>query len=192
MNSVFSCRRQVNVKRNGFPICSNFCQKKAIWKFLTIGKVSCLLNFLERVRELLLQTASKNRKKVLNKRMVLWDKEFVVMEPSLWKWHFISKPGGDYLRLFVNYLKLFVFSKIIWIICGLFVEKCSIFSSRLFEIIWNSGLFALFQIILDYCKLFVDYLWIIWNMDYLWIIWNMDYECPLRYHRYRNGHHSWG
>ena len=40
----------------------------------------------------------------------------------------ISKPGGDYLRLFVNYFKLFVFSKIIWIICGLFVSKCSVFS----------------------------------------------------------------
>ena len=28
--------------------------------------------------------------------------------------------SGDYLRLFVDYLKLFVFSKIIWIVCGLF------------------------------------------------------------------------
>ena len=37
-------------------------------------------------------------------------------------------PGGDYLQLFVNYLKLFVFSKIIGIICGLFVQKCSVFS----------------------------------------------------------------
>ena len=40
----------------------------------------------------------------------------------------ISKPGGDHLLVFVDYLKLFVFSKIIWIICGLFVEKCSVFS----------------------------------------------------------------
>ena len=48
------------------------------------------------------------------------------------------------------------FSKIIWIICGLFVKKCSIFPSRLFGINWNRALFALFEIILDFCKLFVD------------------------------------
>ena len=47
----------------------------------------------------------------------------------------ISKPEGDYLQLFVDYLKLFVVFKIIGIIGGLFVEKCSVFSSRLFEII---------------------------------------------------------
>ena len=28
----------------------------------------------------------------------------------------ISKPGGDYLQLFAYYLKLFVFSKITWIV----------------------------------------------------------------------------
>ena len=33
----------------------------------------------------------------------------------------ISKPGGDYLRLFVNYLKLFVFQRLF----GLFVDYLS-------------------------------------------------------------------
>ena len=54
-----------------------------------------------------------------------------------------------------------MFSKIILFICGLFVEKCSVFSTRLFEIIGHRGLFALLEIILDYCNFFVDYLfWI--------------------------------
>ena len=35
----------------------------------------------------------------------------------------ISKPGGNYLQLFGNYLKSFVFSKIVWIVCGLFVKN---------------------------------------------------------------------
>ena len=61
------------------------------------------------------------------------------------------------MQLFVDYLKLFVVFKIIGIIGGLFVEKCSVFSSRLFEIICNDGLSALFEIILNYCKLFADY-----------------------------------
>ena len=56
------------------------------------------------------------------------------------------------------------------------------------KIIWNRRLYELFEIILDYCKLFVDYLfwiirgifetWIIWDylsLDYLYIIRNMDY-----------------
>ena len=98
-------------------------------------------------------------------------------------------PSVNQGEIICDYLSiLFVFSKIIWIICGLFVPKCSVFSSRLFEIIWDCGLFALFAIILDYCKLFVDYLfwiicglfetWIIWDylcLGYLWIIWIMDY-----------------
>ena len=42
---------------------------------------------------------------------------------------------GRLFAIIVDYLKLFVFSKIMWIVCGLFVEKCSVFSSRLFGII---------------------------------------------------------
>ena len=74
----------------------------------------------------------------------------------------------DYLSIIWNYL---FFSKIIWIICWLFVEKCSVFWSRLLEIIWNCGLFALwdyFGLLQIICGLFVlDYLWIIWNMESL-------------------------
>ena len=77
------------------------------------------------------------------------------------------------MRIFVDYLKLFVFSKIIWINCGLFVKKCSIFQvwSRLFEFLRNRGLFALFEIILDHCKLFVDFLFgIFCGLFETWII----------------------
>ena len=45
----------------------------------------------------------------------------------------VCKLGGDDLKLFCRLLDFFF--KIIWIICGLFFEKCSVFSSRLFQII---------------------------------------------------------
>ena len=110
---------------------------------------------------------------------------------SVWYNYFINKPGGDYLPLFVDYLKLFVFPKIIWIICGKFVRKYSVFLSRFFEILRNCGLFALFafffRLLRIICGFFLDYLWnqcgsietwIIWDywcLEYLWIIWIMDY-----------------
>ena len=91
------------------------------------------------------------------------------VSPLALVWSSVNE-GGEYLRLFVYDLNFFS-AEIIWIIC----EKCSLFSSRLYEFIWNRGLFSLIEIIQDYCKLFVGYLFclkqglfdIIWNRDSL-------------------------
>ena len=70
-----------------------------------------------------------------------------------------------------NYL---FFQRLFEIICGLFVEKCSVFSLRLFEIIWNRGLFALFEIILDHCEIAMQVIRGLFVLNYLWSFWNMD------------------
>ena len=41
---------------------------------------------------------------------------------------------GEIIVIICLLFENIIFSKIIWIICGLFVEKCTVFSSRLFEI----------------------------------------------------------
>ena len=90
-------------------------------------------------------------------------------------WITCVKQGGNYLRIYVNYLLLFLFSSIIWIIWRLFYEKTCTFWHYYLQLVKIVDFFALFEIVLDFCMSYVDYFYIIcfrsfdidWNSSYL-------------------------